>query len=297
MTRRRLLAWTAVFVSVGLAGLGFIIFIVGVVTEFFATRYRPVEDVLSPVLSPTIQLALSGLCLSGLMMLLGFTLVGILLARQTRKQAPGYGDAYRFLQRFQFNQAIPVLERAIDGGHETPDLLMMLTSAYAHTGQIGKAQATADRAVQLFPQDASAYISLANGYRLQASYEEAARALQTAAELAPEQPVVWAELGFVQRMAGDDSGAFEAFQQAAQSPLPAMYGVRVYYHLAQAYKQQGDAENAANATAKMMSARQGLTAWHPIQNSMDGTVYGQALRYEIANIEDALKAADAGNLG
>lgn len=289
MSTRRLLAWVGVFVSGGLAILGMLLFVIGVLAEFFANRMQPLTE----ELSPSIQLALAGLCLAAVMFLLVFLLVGLLLARQTRRLAPGYGDAYRLMEQFHFREAVTILERAVNAGHITPDVLMLLTSAYAQTGQIGKAQATADKAVQMFPHDPGAYITLANGYRLQASYEEAARALQKAAELAPEQPIVWAELGFVQRLAGDDVSALAAFKRAAEKPLPAMYSVRVYYHLAQAYKDAGEIEQAMIATARMMSAREGLEAWKPIQTALEGTLYGQTLRYEIADIEDAITGADA----
>ncbi|MCU0511697.1 MAG: tetratricopeptide repeat protein [Anaerolineae bacterium] len=294
MSTRRLLAWVGVFVSAGLAALGLLLFIIGVLVEFLdLLQQRPLAE----TLSPTMQVALAGLCLAAVMVMAGFVLVGLLLARQTRRQAPGYGDAYRFMERLQFSQAIPLLEKAVKGGHETSDVLMMLTSAYAHTGQIARAQATADRAVELFPNDPGAYITLANGYRLQASYEEAARALQKAAELAPAQPIVLAELGFVQQMAGDEAAAMAAFRQAAQSALPAMYSVRVYYHLAQAYKKDGDIDQAMQATARMMSAREGLEAWQPLRDALEGTLYGQRLRYEIDNIEAAMARADAATTG
>lgn len=293
MSQRRILAWVGVFVSAGLALLGFLVFVIGVAVEFFNNRNQPLNDM---ILSPTIQVALAGLFSAALMMALGFMLVMLLLARQTRKQAPGYGDAYRFMQQYQFARAIPVLERAVDLGRETSEVLAMLTSAYAYTGQLAKAQSTADRAVQMFPQDPGAYIALAHGYRLQASYDEAAGALQVAAALAPKQPIVWAELGFVQQLAGKSEDALESFRQAARDPMPAMYSVRVYYHLAQAYKSAGNIEEAVRSTAKMMSARQGLEPWKPLQSAMEGTAYGQALRYEIANIEEAIAEADSASL-
>jgi tetratricopeptide (TPR) repeat protein len=290
MSTRRLLAWVAVFVCAGLALLGILLFAGGLLIEFLGLlQAQPFTE----TLSPTMQVALTGFCLAAVMITAGFVLVGLLLARQTRQQAPGYGDAYRFIEQFQFSQAIPLLERAVKNGHETPDVLMLLTSAYAHTGQLGRAQATADRAIALYPNDPSAYITLANGYRLQASYEEAARALQRAAELAPEQPIVWAELGFVQQMAGDETAAIAAFKRAADYVMPAMYGVRVYYHLAQAAKQTSDIDLAMQTTARMMSAREGIEGWKPMQVALDGTLYGQRLHYEIANIEAAIAQADA----
>ncbi|MCI0351822.1 MAG: tetratricopeptide repeat protein, partial [Acidobacteriales bacterium] len=220
-----------------------------------------------------------------------------MLARQTRALGSGYGDAYRLIEEFKFKDAIPLLERSIREGKETPDVLMLLTSAYAYTGQLAKAQATADRAVQLYPNDTDSYITLANGYRLQAAYDEAARALMQATTLTPNQPVIWAELGFVQRFAGDDSAAVESFAQAAQQAMPAPYGVRVYYHLANAYQTAGEIKLAVQAAAKMMSARDGLATWKTGLKPLEGTAYGQALRYEIVAIEQAIADADAGNLG
>ncbi|QPC80726.1 tetratricopeptide repeat protein [Phototrophicus methaneseepsis] len=293
MSRRRLLAWGIVYTSAVLAVVGFLVFVIGLVVEFVDTRRMPLEG---DEFSPVIQIALGGLCLSGFTVLLGFILVGLLLARQSRKQAPGYGDAYRFIESLQFSQAIPLLERAVRDGRETADVLMMLTTAYAFNGQLAKAQAIADRAVQLYPDDPASYLTLANGYRMQASYEESARALQTATELAPDQPIMWAELGFVQQSAGNKDAALKAFQHAAEQPMPPMYSVRVYYHLAQAYAAAHQVEKAVESTAKMMSARHGLDAWLPMQQAMEGTVYGQSLHYEIENIASAIEAADAASL-
>ncbi len=283
----------ALYGSLGMAVLGMVVFIGGLVTEVFAGWNFQRDTFISPI----IQLALSGLCLATAMFAIWFALAGWLLARQSRYQGSGYGDAYRLIEAFRFREAIPLLERSIHEGKETAEVLMLLTSAYAYAGQLGKAQATADRAVSLFPDDPGSYITLANGYRLQATYDEAARALKKAADLAPGQPIIWAELGFVQRFAGENAAAMESFQKAAQYPMPAMYGVRVYYHLLHYYQSGGQTKDAVRATAKMMSARDGLAVWKSGLAALEGTAYGQALHYEITAIEQALAEADAGNLG
>lgn len=281
-----------IYLSPLLAIMGGAVFIGGLLSELSSSRAG-----LGGRLSPSVQVALAGLCVAALMFFVWFILVGWLLLRQSRSQGAGYGDAYRLLEAFHFREAIPLLERSITEGKETPEVLMLLTSAYAYAGQLGKAQATADRAVRLFPNDPGSYITLANGYRLQAAYAEAAGALMKAAELEPQQPIIWAELGFVQLFAGEQAAAVASFQKAAQHAMPAMYGVRVYYHLAQAYAATKDTKQAINATAKMMSARDGLATWLSGVNALNGTAYGQALRYEITAIQRALAEADAGNLG
>lgn len=283
----------ALYGSLALAVFGLVIFIGGLVAEMFSLGGFQAGDSLSPV----IQSALAGLCLSAMMFAIWFALTGWLLARQSRDQGSGYGDAYRLIEAFRFREAIPLLERSIREGKETAEVLMLLTSAYAYAGQLGKAQAAADRAVSLFPNDPGSYITLANGYRLQAAYDEAARALLQAAALEPEQPVVWAELGFVQQFSGESDQAVASFKTAAQYPMPAMYGVRVHYHLLQHYQSTGDTKEAVRSAAKMVSARDGLTIWQSGLNALQGTAYGQALGYEIAAIERALAEADAGNLG
>jgi len=288
---RRRLQVILIYLSPFLAIIGGLVFVAGLLNELSSDRNSP-----TGILSPSIQVALAGLCVAGIMFLVWFTLVGWLLVRQSRSQGSGYGDAYRLIEEFRFREAIPLLQRSINEGKETPEVLMLLTSAYAYAGQLGNAQATADRAVRLFPNDPGSYITLANGYRLQATYDEAARALMKATELEPEQPIVWAELGFVQQFAGETSAAIESFKKAAQYSMPSMYGVRVYYHLAQAFTAAGEVKQAVRATVKMVQAREGLVTWLSGLDALDGTAYGQALRYEITAVQQALSDADAGNL-
>lgn len=290
---RRVIKGLALFTSFGLALTGVFMFVGGLVIEVVT---RP-DTAVTEGPSSAVYIALIGLGLASFMFLAWFIMVGWLLVRQSRARGSGYGDAYRLIEAFRFREAIPLLERSVREGKETAEVLMLLTSAYAYSGQLAKAQATADRSVQLFPNDPDAYITLANGYRLQAAYEEAADALMKAVELAPEQPIVWSELGFLQQFAGEQAKALQSFEHAASHAMPAMYGVRVYYHLTHAYQKLGDTQRAVQANAKMMSSRDGLNAWKSVLNALEGTTYGQSLRYEIAAIEQALADADAGNLG
>ncbi|MDE2748745.1 MAG: hypothetical protein OXI34_07270 [Chloroflexota bacterium] len=284
MSFRRLLGWAAVFTSVALAALGFIVFVLGVLIELADGITEPLD----PYISPVAQMSLAGLCLSASMILLGFLLVGVLLARQSRQYGAGYGEAYRLMQKFKFPEAIQLLERVLAGGKITPDLLMLLTSAYAYNGQLAKAQETADQAVRMFPRDAGAYMTLANGYRMQASYGEAAIALQTAAQLSPAQPIIWAELGFVQQLAGEHDSAMESFKHAALYSMPSMYAVRVNYYLSRHYLKVGERDNAERATERMVATQHGLQAWKSTLRALEGTAYGSLLHYEIEKIEEAI---------
>ncbi len=274
-----------------LALIGGVVFVGGLLVELMSGH------ALEPVLSPAVQIALGGLCMAAVMFFVWFSVVGLLLVRQSRAMGSGYGEAYRLIEAFRFREAIPLLERSIEEGKENADVLMLLTSAYAYAGQLGKAQATADRAVRLYPDNSGSYITLANGYRIQAAYEEAARALVKATELDPDQPIVWAELGFAEHFSGHHEAALQAFERAARVAMPAMYGVRVFYHLAQSYAAAGQTQQAVSATARMMSARDGLRIWESGLNALEGTAYGQALRHEIEAIRQSLADADSATIG
>lgn len=272
--------------------LGFVTFVVGIIAEFFSPRVEP-----APGFSANIGIALAGLAVSGTMATVLFSLIATLIARQARERGAPYMDAYRLLESLRFREAIPLLENLVAQGKGDNDVLMLLTSAYGYAGQFANAQATADRAIQLYPDDPRSYVTLATGYKLQGAYDEAAAALSAALARDPHQPSLWAELGFVLRFAGNETGALDAFRHAADSPLPAMYGVRVNYHLSQAFTAQGLIQEAVKAASRMMSARDGLSVWRSVLPAMSGTSYGTALRYELTDIEKALAEADAGNLG
>lgn len=290
MSRRRRIAYIILVIAGALTILGFFAFVIGIMIEYFGIQQ---EGQFSPDLSPAIQFALAGLCLSTFMFALWFVIVGLLLARQTRRSGSGYGYAYRLMETFRFGEAIPILERSIKEGKENSEILTLLTTAYAFTGQLAKAQATADRAVQLYPDDPGSYVTLANGYRLQAAYDEAAEALKIALQHSPDQAVLWAELGFVQRFAGEEEKAFESFERASKHIMPAMYSVRVYYHLATTYRKINDMEKAEQSTKRMITAREGLLVWKTGLNALRGTAYGSALHYEIDGIEKAIASAEA----
>ncbi len=281
----------AVVTSAAVALLGFAVFLVGLTIEFFSRRPEPVAGV-----SDNIALALGGLAVAGVMAAVLFGLIAGVIARQARLRGAPYMDAYRLLEALRFREAIPLLERLVRDGKADSDVLMLLTSAYGYAGQFAKAQATADRAVQMYPDDPRSYVTLATGYKLQGAYDEAAAALRAALSRDPDQASLWAELGFVLRFAGDEAGALEAFQRAAGQPLPAMYGVRVNYHLSRALSAMGAVQEAVKAAARMVAARDGLAVWRSVLPVMSGTTYGSALRYELNDIEAALADADSGSL-
>lgn len=287
MTRR--LQMMLAQIPLVLAIVGLLLFGGGVAAEYLSNRQNPFQQT-TP--SGLMILAMSGLALAATMFLVWFFTVAYLLRAQARQQGSGYGEAYRLIEAFRFDDAIPLLELSIEEGKETVDVLMLLASAYAYAGRLADAQQVADRVVAIYPEEAGAYVTLSNVYRMQAMYETAADVLRQAVKLEPAA-VIWADLGFMEGYAGHDEAAIAAFEAAAGQRMPAMYAVRVYYHLADVYTERGEAREAARAAAKMVSARDGLASWQSNLEALQGTSYGQYLEREVAQIERALQDADA----
>ncbi len=288
MTRRLLIVLAQLPLVIAI--LGVLVFIGGIAGEYVVNRSSPFGE---SAPSDLTWVALVGLGVAAAMFLVWFVSVALLLGIQTRRQGPGYGEAYRLIETFKFDDAIPLLEKLIQEGKESVDVLMLLASAYAYSGRLADAQRVADRAVAVYPDESAAYLTLSNVYRMQASYDAAAEALMRAAALDPESAVIWAELGLLRLYAGDKVGAREALERAAAHTMPAMYAVRVYYQLANFYADSGDARQAARAAAKMVSARDGLESWKSGLAALEGTSYGQRLARELEQIERALQDADA----
>jgi tetratricopeptide (TPR) repeat protein len=292
MTRRILIVLAQI--PLVLAILGILTFAGGIIGEYAINRQNPFRQSTPSNLT---WLALIGLAVAATMFLVWFVGAGLLLGVQARRQGSGYGEAYRLIEAFKFDDAIPLLEQSIQDGKETIDVLMLLASAYAYAGRLAEAQQAADRAVAVYPEEPSSYVTLSNVYRIQAVYDAAASVLKQAAALDPSSGVIWAELGFMELYQDDAEAACDAFERAAQYRLPAMYAVRVYYHLANAYADSGQARQAARAAAKMVSARDGLASWQSGLTALHGTTYGQRLAREIEEIEQALSEADAAHTG
>ena len=292
MTRR--LAIIVAQIPLVVAILGVLMFIGGIAAEYLVNRRDPFLESAPTQLT---WVALIGLGVAVTMFLIWFVSVAFLLGVQTRRLGSGYGEAYRLMEALKFDDAIPLLEQSITEGKETVDVLMLLASAYAYSGRLADAQQVADRAVAIYPNEPAAFITLSNVYRMQAAYDAAADVLMRATLLEPDSPVVWAELGLMQLYNDNLDLAQESLERAARYRMPAMYAVRVYYHLANFHADAGHARQAARDAAKMVSARDGLEGWRSGLQAMVGTSYGQRLARELEDIELALRDADAAHTG
>ncbi len=293
MTRTRLIAMIMQLPVLVLL-LSLLVFLLGIGLQYLLNRTAALTLVGSDV-SPFAPVAFGGLCTAALTLVVWLVGVGFLVARRTRLHGADYGQAFQLMETFRFNDAIPLLERSIATGKETVEVLTLLARAYAYTGQYSRAHSMIDRAVELYPDSAVPYQTLGQIFMLEGSDEQAIAALQSAVERDPSA-LYWAELGLVLLFAGRQHEALAALEKASQQPLPTPHALRTYYHLMDLYAMSGDAPKAASAAAKMVSARDGLSAWQHELGAVKGTGYGQRLTREIQAITRALKDADAAQI-
>jgi tetratricopeptide (TPR) repeat protein len=293
MTRSRL---TAIFMQlpVLIMLLSLLVFGLGISLQYLLNRTLTMTAVGSDT-SPFVPVALGGLCTAVLTLVVWFVGVGLLVARRTRLHGADYGQAYQLMDMFRFNDAIPLLERSLALGKETVEVLTLLASAYAYSGQYSRAHGLIDRAVELYPESAVPYRTLGQLFLLEGSDDQAIAAFQTAVEREPAA-LNWADLGLALLAAGPQHEALPALEKACEEPLPTALALRVYYHLMDLYSNAGNAPKAASAAAKMVSARDGLSTWQDELGAVKGTGYGQRLTREIQAITKALKDADAAQI-
>ncbi len=289
MTRSRLWALISRLPALLLL-LGMLAFVLGILLQYALNRLIILSP--GPDASTFAPVAMAGLCMAALTLLIWFAGAAFLLARQTRLHGADYAQAYRMMDTFQFSEAIPLLEHSINTGKETAEVLTLLARAYAYIGQYSRAHMLLDRAVELYPDSAAPYLTLGLVFLLEGNDEQTVEALQAAVDRDPA-PMNWADLGLALDSAGRKDEALVALEKASQQPLPAPHALRVYYRLMNLYATAGNAPKAASAAAKMVSARDGLSAWEYQLSALKGTGYGQRLTHEVQAIARALREADA----
>ena len=275
-----------------LFGMG--IFALGIALQYLLNR--PVMTTIGPIAAPFGPVAMTGLAIAATTLVVWFVVVGVMLAQQTRLHGADYAQAYRLMDELQFSEAIPLLEKSVANGKETVEVLSLLSRAYAYTARYSRAHMLVERAIDLYPQKAIAYSTLAFLFLLEGNDEQAVGAFQAAVERDPS-PANWAELGYALVFAQREQEALPAFEKASEQPIPAADALRVYHRLMHLYTAAGNAAKAASAAAKMVSARLGLDDWEYQIYLLKGTAYGQRLDREIQEIVDALREADAAQSG
>jgi Flp pilus assembly protein TadD len=96
-----------------------------------------------------------------------------------------YESAVRLLEQQQYEQGIAALIKVIEGAPNVTAAHIDLGIAYARAGDLGKAEESLKRALQLNPRHPIAYNEIGMVYRRQGKFDEARASYEKALELFP----------------------------------------------------------------------------------------------------------------
>ena len=117
-----------------------------------------------------------------------------------------------YIHRGQFDQAILILERALQNDPFSSEALNNLATAYLQKGQLEKAEDLLLTSLQIRSENFTTQVNLGLLYLLWARYDQAAEHLEQAVQLAPENAAVRNNLGVALIRIGRFDLAREHFQ-------------------------------------------------------------------------------------
>ncbi len=154
------------------------------------------------------------------------------------------GSANLILQRWE--PALAALEKAIDLAGEDEGLLLALGYAHERLADIESALVLYRRASGLARQSGRPHYRIGRALMVQGNLKEAEEAFTKAASLDPKMPEPLGFLGEIQLKRGENELALATLERAV-AVAPEYF--EAYYHLAQAYRRLGRAEEARKAVA------------------------------------------------
>lgn len=132
----------------------------------------------------------------------------------------GYlSSAYKNFLEGNMPEAIRIARQSIAQGTENPTLLTILGQALLRSGitpgqpEFTEAQTALEKSISERPNDASSQIALGEIYLLGGRFADAVAHLQTARQMKPNQPAIYANLAKAYRKLGDEQNAQEALSK------------------------------------------------------------------------------------
>ncbi len=154
------------------------------------------------------------------------------------------GSGNLVLQRWE--PAAVALEKAIVLAGEEGGLLLALGYAYERKPDFERALSLYHRAARLAPQWGRPPYRIGRALMAQGKFDEAEKAFSRASSLDAKMPEPLGFLGEIQLKRGDNELALKALERAVEVGPEYFEG---YYHLAQAYRRLGRADEARKALA------------------------------------------------
>ena len=150
----------------------------------------------------------------------------------------------------KYNEALKFAENG-----EDPEVFFNRGIAYKVMGEIDKAAAEYERALEVTPKYAEALNNLGNIRKDQKQYDEAIRCLELSIEVFPDNPNTYNNLGTVFAMKGNFNKAALYFTKAVR--LQPSY-IDARQNLGQAYQQQGRLDVAEKEFGEVLQMTRGM---------------------------------------
>ncbi|MBD2096293.1 tetratricopeptide repeat protein [Trichocoleus sp. FACHB-591] len=125
-------------------------------------------------------------------------------------------EAQDLLSQAQYNQAIALLNQALQQLHDHPELYNLLASAYVQQDQLPEAIACYHKALELNPLSPETHKNLGNAWLKQRDFVNAIACYQKAIELDPDYATAYYNLGLIFQRQNQLEGAIAHYRRAIE---------------------------------------------------------------------------------
>ncbi|MBL8131159.1 MAG: tetratricopeptide repeat protein [Anaerolineae bacterium] len=221
---------------------------------------------------------------------LGWIVAGMLLFRS--RMPMQYREAVRHLRKNEYAEAVKIMDGVIKDEPDKPEHLRFRAEVLRVWGKLDRARRDYRRMIELDPQSAVAHNGLAEVCLQARDYEEALKAAQRAAELAPEEWVALYNLGMIEDRLGSARSAVDHLEKAlAFKVSDVRHRLLIHLYVARAYARLGDAAKAQGAILELRRSKSGLEEWDTILKSDQA----ETLRAAIGDDVETARALIAGS--
>ncbi|MGB1287698.1 MAG: tetratricopeptide repeat protein [Aggregatilineales bacterium] len=252
------------------------------------------------ILVPAIGLIIIGsLFLPDLLPLLLGAAVGWLVAGSMifgRTRAPmKYREAIKFMRKQDYKEAAAAITSLIKAEPDRPEHYALRARIHRLWNKAPRARKDYEQMLNLSDNAAMnvvAYNGLSELELQQKNYEKALIAAEKAAELAPDDPVAFYNLGMIQDRLEQSDAAIVSLKAALDKKMrDKRHRLLIYVYLIRAYVRTDDMAAAEDTLAKLKQMSAGLKEWQVIMESEEAAVLRSVLEDDV-NTAAALMQGD-----
>ena len=231
----------------------------------------------------------------------GWIIAGMMIFGRSRAPMK-YREAIKFMRKQQYKEAVDSMTALIKAEPDRPEHYALRARILRLWGKAPRARRDYEKIFELSDDSAVtvvAYNGLSELELQQGNYEAALAAAQQAAELVPDDPVAFYNLGMIQDKLGQSTAAIESLNTSlAKKMRDKRHLLLIYLYLTRAYVQTGQISDAQQTLAKLRQQQAGLKEWLVIMDSEEAATLRQLLEDDVktaaALINDEMTLAQLG---